>query len=396
MSPLRQTLEIARRDLFQRAKSKAFLVTMGITLTAVLAIGPLLSLATEGDSAPEVVGLAGDVPPTLADEIRAAADEAGVDVVTRRLSTATAPEDALRRGDALVVVVDGDELVWLEGPVFFVERVVVAGIQAVARSAAIRDLGLTPEEAARLVSPPLPGSVVVEDEDPEEEPRRLGAFLGTVLLYMSILIFGQFVLMGVLEEKSSRVVEVVLSRVRPRQVLVGKVIGLGVLGLSQLLVFGGAIWFSMSQVDFEGVSLSQVSIGILVPVVVWFLLGYAFFSVLYAALGATISRQEDMQSVVMIPVLLLLPGYFISLIGGEDPTMTLVRVASLVPPTSPMVMPMRQAVSDVPLWEVGLAAALIVVVSWGLILLGGRIYRGAILRIGAKVRLREAWRAASR
>jgi ABC-2 type transport system permease protein len=280
--------------------------------------------------------------------------------------------------------------------VFRVERVVVAAIQSVERSRVIAELGLSDQEAAALLAPDPPASTSIQERDPEAEPRRLGAFIGTVLLYMSILIFGQFVLMGVLEEKSSRVVEVVLSRVTPRQVLTGKVMGIGVLGLSQLLLFGAAVWFTMSQVELDGVSLGGVSMTILVPVILWYLLGYAFFSVVYAALGATISRQEDMQGVVIIPVILLLPGYFISLIGSENPTSTLVEIASLVPPTSPMVMPMRQAVSDVPAWEVGVAAGLIIATAYGLILLGGRIYRGAILRIGAKVKLREAWRSAAR
>ena len=96
MNALRQTLEIARRDLLQRAKSKAFLVTMGISLTAVLAIGPLLSLAT-GEDEPEMVALSGDVSPTLAVEIRRAAMEANVDIDTMLLPQGTAAVSGLSK-----------------------------------------------------------------------------------------------------------------------------------------------------------------------------------------------------------------------------------------------------------------------------------------------------------
>jgi ABC-2 type transport system permease protein len=211
---------------------------------------------------------------------------------------------------------------------------------------------------------------------------------------MSILMFGQFVMMGVVEEKSSRVVEVILSRVRPTQILVGKVVGIGMLGLAQLLLLGAVIWFTLTQFSIAEISLADIGRDVIVQVVFWYLVGYLFFAVIYAALGATISRQEDMQSVAMIPVILLIPGYFIALFSLEDPTTTLSRVASMVPPTSPLVMPMRLAVGGVPAWEVAVALVLLAAASYGLIRLGGRVYSGAVLKLGPKVKLREAWRSA--
>jgi ABC-2 type transport system permease protein len=98
----------------------------------------------------------------------------------------------------------------------------------------------------------------------------------------------------------------------------------------------------------------------------------------------------------MIPVLFLLPGYFISFLALEEPNAVLPRIASLIPPTSPMVMPVRAVAGAVPMWEVALSVAITLVATYGLVRLGGRLYRGSILRIGAKVRLREAWRAATR
>ena len=122
--------------------------------------------------------------------------------------------------------------------------------------------------------------------------------------------FGQFVMLGVLEEKSNRVVEVVLSRVRPHQILVGKVFGIGLLGLAQLVVLSVSVVLMLNFIDINGVDLAGIGTGMFAWIVFWFILGYAFFSVLYATMGALISRQEDAQSVGFIPVILMLPGYF--------------------------------------------------------------------------------------
>jgi ABC-2 type transport system permease protein len=207
--------------------------------------------------------------------------------------------------------------------------------------------------------------------------------------------FGQFVMMGVMEEKQPRVVEVVLSRVKPTQVLIGKVIGIGLLGLVQIIALGAAAVFTLSAVDIANVDIAGIGLEIFGTLVLWYLLGYAFYSVLYGTLGATISRQEDMQGVAMLPVLLILPGFFLGQMALVNPDSSWVRIASFIPVWSPMVMGVRATASAVPIWEVAVSVLLIVLTTYGLVRLGGRIYRGAILQSGAKIKLRTAWRSAS-
>jgi len=392
MSGLRQIWYIAVRELKQRARSRAFLITMVLVVGLVLLTGQLLAHEMR-DPAPSVVGIAGEAPDGIDTALGAAATAFDMDVEVRHYPDAATAERAVKDGEAEVALVDGSSLVWKKDPDVTLAAVVNGALNEIARRDEAAALGLTPEQVSALVSPTPLTNQRLEEEDPAEGPRRIGAYIGSLLLYMAILMFGQFVMMGVTEEKSSRVVEVVLSRVRPYQVLAGKVIGIGLLGLAQVVILGGAILLSLTTFEIADVSLPSLGGSILLSVVAWFLLGYAFYSVIYAALGATVSRQEDIQSVAMIPVLLLIPGFFISLVALDNPGTTLVRITSLLPPTSPMVMPTRMAVTSVPLWEVAVSVGLLLAATYGLIRLGGRIYAGAILRLGAKVRLRDAWKA---
>jgi ABC-2 type transport system permease protein len=392
MSGIRQVFELARRDFLQRARSRAFVISMLITVGLVLTIGPLISLTTR-EPDPSVIGFVGSPGVELSAAIETRADALDVEVLIRAFSSPTAAEQALDAGTADVLV-HARELVWRKDAGPRLSAVISGAFTQVEREMAAADLGLSAEEVERLLTPPAFSSRVLEEPDPQDEPRKVAAYAGLMVLYISILVFGQFVLMGVMEEKQNRVVEVVLSRVRPRQVLAGKVLGIGLLGLIQVVALGGAALFMLTVIDVADVDLGAIGIEIFVWVLLWYLLGYSFYSVLYGALGATISRQEDMQGVLMLPVLLILPGFFFGQIATESPDALMAKVGSLFPLWAPMVMPVRSAVGDVAAWEIALSIGLLIFGTWALIRLGARIYTGAILKIGTKVKLREAWKAA--
>ncbi|MDF1597933.1 MAG: ABC transporter permease [Acidimicrobiia bacterium] len=393
MNTFRQILLVASRDFLQRAKSRAFLVSMVVIIGLVAAVGPLMTMEMRDAPAYEI-GLVGTRPGGLETALSesAGAFDKTVDL-TSYLNTGEG-EAAIADDRADVLIVDGIELVWNERPSLELASIITAAVQGIDRRQVIADLGLSTGEAASLLSPPPLDSRTLNEPDPEAGPKQVAAYAGSFILYISILMFGQFVMMGVMEEKSSRVVEVVLSRVRPHELLAGKVMGIGVLGLVQLILLGGASLLMVSMFDIADVDLGALSMRVLLWIVFWYLLGFAFFSVVYAAIGATVSRQEDAQSVGMLPVMLLLPGYFVSLAALENPDGTLATIGSMVPPLSPLVMPIRASLTDVPSWEMLISIALVVAATYLLIRLGGRVYRGSILRIGAKVPLREAWRSA--
>lgn len=395
MNRNRQTFELARRDFTQRAKSKAFLMTTLLTVGIVIMAGPIIALAAQ-DSGPTQIGLTGDLPPGTAEAIQAQAEVFDIEVELKLFADVEAAEQAITDDDIAVAVNGVDELVFRDEAQPRLSAAIIGGVAAAQRSVVGAEMGLTVEEVDTLLLPVSLSQRTLEPSETEaDRGRELGALVGLMLLYISILMFGQFVMMGVMEEKQTRVVEVVLSRVKPTQILIGKVIGIGLLGLIQIVVLGAAIIFSLSIVDIADIDISGIGFKVLGLLVVWYLLGYTFYSFLYGALGATISRQEDMQGVAMLPVLLILPGFFFGQVALVRPDELLVRIASFIPVWSPMVMGVRVIVSDVPIWELVVSVLLIVLTTYGLVLLGGRIYRGAILHTGAKIKLRTAWRSAA-
>ena len=123
------------------------------------------------------------------------------------------------------------------------------------------------------------------------------------------------------------------------------------------------------------------------------MLGYLLYSFMYATAGATISRQEDMQSVAFIPAVSIMPAYLMMVLSIESGPGPLVRIASFVPLWSPILMPFRINLGDAPLWEVAVAVLLVILTIAALVRIGSRVYRGAALRTGARVSLLDAWRS---
>jgi ABC-2 type transport system permease protein len=391
---LRQILLLARRDLVQRARSRSFVVTVVLSVALVLAVGPMVSLWM-GPTKPTVIGVTGRAGPDITRALAGSAAASGVPITVRTFDDVAAGETALRAGDAALLVVNADELVWNQDVDPTTLALAQSAVQQVERFAVAAGLGLQSADLARFVSPPAAAQRTLQPFDPQRTARVVAASIVVVLLYMGIVVFGQFVLLGVMEEKANRVVEVVLSRARPAEVLAGKVLGIGALGLIEITALSGAGLVTVRMIDLPGARLPSLGLAVVTAAVAWFILGYAFYAVVYAALGATISRQEDVQGAATLPTLMLLPGYFVGLILTANPGSLVARVFSLIPIWSPVVMPARIALGQAAWWEILLAVGLLIASAVGLIWAGGRVYGGAILRIGKKVSLREAWRSAA-
>jgi ABC-2 type transport system permease protein len=184
----------------------------------------------------------------------------------------------------------------------------------------------------------------------------------------------------------------VLSTVRPAHLLAGKVIGLGLLGLGNLLlvgVVGLAAAQATGALEIDGEILGAVALAL-----VWFLVGYAFYACAFAVAGALVPRQEELQSTMTPLSLILLVSLFLGFAVQGDPDGTLARVTSYIPTCAPITMPPRIVSGDASTLEIVASFVVTIGASAVLIPLAGRIYAGGVLRTGSALKLREAWRAA--
>jgi ABC-2 type transport system permease protein len=392
VSAFRTIWLVARRELRERIASRAFQVSTAFTVLLVL--GLLLAPTIFGldDPASYTVGTFGETPPGIDAAIVTGAPDDETTVTLQPFDSEAALRTAVENGDVDIGVVDGDTL--LEGPATSTQlrSLTLAAVATAGIETRAADLGLDAADLAALAGE----AIEVEDlgadqDDGDEESQAIVAFVGTVLLFISIVTYGQWILIGVVEEKSSRVVEVVLGAVRPRHLLAGKVLGIGVLGLAQLVVIGGLGLIILRTT--ETFDVPDIGPSILAIVIGWFLLGFTFYATGFAVAGSLVSRQEEAQNASFPLTIVLLIGYFVSTsaLEGDNPV---VRVFSIVPPFSPMAMPLRQAVGDALAWEVLVSVALMIAAIVIMLRIGGRTYAGGLLKSGGKVSLRDAFRSA--
>ena len=232
--------------------------------------------------------------------------------------------------------------------------------------------GIRPEDLAALMAPVAVNNVELGQVAGRSTDDETAAYIMTLLLFMSIAIYGAMVLNGVVEEKSSRVVEVLLARTSPRSLLAGKIAGIGLLGLAQIAATALAAFIAVTVVD--SVNLPAVRGPVLAWAVVWFVLGYALYATLFGALGSLASRPEDAQSVAGPISVVLVVVYFVCFAATGSPDATWARLVSWFPATAPIAMPTRIAMGVATWWDPLLAAMLTGAAIAGLVVLGGRIY----------------------
>jgi ABC-2 type transport system permease protein len=233
-----------------------------------------------------------------------------------------------------------------------------------------------------------------------------------LLLYVAVIMYGVYVAAGVVEEKSNRVMEIMIGAVRPEQLLAGKIIGIGALALTQMLTFGLAAAAmlvlvglhyatSMQTIGAASVTGNQAATlaiatvppSTIVYLLVFFILGFFSYSTMFAGVGALASKAEDVQqsnSLLIWPVVI---AYMLSIFALQDPDKPLFVWASLVPLVSPMLMFTRVATSTVPVWQIAVSIGLSVACIWGFTLLAAKLYRVGVLMYGKPLSPKEIWRA---
>lgn len=407
---------VLKREYLERVRKRSFLLaTIGgplVMIGLIFGSGFLASRGAEGRSRVAILDETG----RLLAPVTTALEDAEYTVVPAEVGGAD--EDGLR-----AMVQDGDiggylvlsEATLARGEARFVGKERPGTIRRIALQSAITravveerfGADVDAGDVARLVrGGSLDFQSVDTDAVAEQRELRNGmTFAGAFFLYFALLLYGVYVMQAVLEEKTSRMAEIVVSAVRPWQLMLGKIVGVGMVGLTQiavwvlLLVLAGTFGLPMMMAArpelaeiFDPANLAPAVLTV-VYFVIFFVLGYLLYSALYAAVGAMCSTEEETRQ-LQLPVTMMLVIPFVLMTGmistGADTP--LLTGLSMFPLFTPLVMFARAASGVAPFWQIGLSIVLTALAVVGVAWVAGRIYRVGILMQGKRPTLPELWR----
>lgn len=439
---MRKILVIIKREYMTRVRTRAFLIGTIITPLLMLALTLLPSFfASRGGGETQVVVLDQSGDPGLFEAINrrlrgdaqpesAGAQAAGeqgqanerasgrtgrdsryslTQVVVppgQSISEVTAKYDEeIREGSNRAYLVLPPDILSGGEPEYNAKNInITTGGLARPISAAVTERRLIREglPADKIMNSMRPVELSTNRVTPEGKSRESGAalfFVGIAMLvfiYTTILIYGLSVMRGVIEEKQSRIIEVVISSVRPTQMMLGKLIGIGLVGLTQYLIWvfaaGLLLTFGVSVLASSGFTLPRLPFSLLAYFVIYFVLGYFLFATLYVIVGAMVSSEEEAQQAQFpVTMLIIMPMMLFTLIMS-NPNSTTSVVLSMVPFFAPTLMMMRLTIGNPPVWQLLGSMALMVLATLGAIWLAARIYRVGILMYGKRPSIAELGR----
>jgi ABC-2 type transport system permease protein len=388
---------VARREIRDRVRAKSFWVASVILLLAVVA-GVIIPAFTHGHRSTARVGIVGSQVAALTQTVKQAGQVSGTTVTVIPLPNVAAARARLRSGDLDAVLVGDREVLVKQLPVAGSSS---AGATLPGALGALAEIGglqrlyalIPPSDAARIASQGIALPVHGLVRPPLGLASRITGLAAAILIYVFILTYGVRITIGVGEEKATRVVEVLLTTLRPVQLLAGKVIGMGILALAQIAAMVAAflvLGHAVGSVAVQGAATSVVLAGAL-----WLVLGYAFYCTAYAAAGSLITRQADAYNAslpLQLPLILAyVLAYTVLYASGVN---WFYHVLAFVPFTAPVAMPVLVAVGAAPAWQQALSAAISIAATVGMARLAGTIYERAILRTGSRLRVRQVLRTA--
>lgn len=375
MSGRRAIALVARREIRERLRGRAFLAS---TLILLLLVGGTTALnGALSRKTTYRVAVTAPAPPGLGAALQRSSKPLDAKVQLRVLGSLAAGRQALTAKEVDALLLLGDDRLVFRAKVD-------------TKLAAIAD---TAVRALRRHLPPAPELTTATLERPNAkstDAATLVAIAAAGLLLMSLAVYGQWVISGVVEEKNNRVVELLLSTVQPRHLLAGKVIGIGLLGLAQLALVAGLAAALLAAGAFDAPKSLGGDLALVVP---WFALGFALYAVAYAAAGALASRQQNADTAGQPVTYTLLVAYFAGYVAVAANSSGLVaNVLTVFPLTAPLVLPARSALVGVPLWEHALALVLVLASIYALVRFAGRVYAHGLLHAGPRLSARAAWR----
>ena len=394
--------QVALREITERGRSKAYLLTTGFTVLIVIGLifVPSFFGSDTEESTVGTVGEGNEAIIATAVDLGNANDEPddppSVAIETISFEDRESATTALEEGEVDAVLIDGEEVI-VESTTGFGGSSIEGRLQNAAGAVQIQTIveeqgQQAADIIALLTSDPLEVTTLSGDAE-SGEGRTVVAYFGLLLLYMAVLLYGTWILTGVTEEKSNRVVEVLLSSVRPWQILGGKILGIGTLAMAQLL---GTLVIAVIALRTTGAfDLPPVEVSSILNLLLWFVVGFLIFAVLFGAAGSLVSRMEEANTIAFPMTMAAVVGFFFSIVSLDDPSGVVATIGTFIPLTAPFVVPVRAALEAIPVWQY-VASLVICILFIGVATrVAGRIYAGGLLRYGGRVRVREAWQSAS-
>jgi ABC-2 type transport system permease protein len=383
---------IAEREVRERVRGRVTRVVAVATAVLVVAGIAIPGLVKSGSSATKI-GLVGQAAQELAPALERTANATKVRVSLSDLSSPRAARALLESGRidlALGVGADSATIAVKQSLSTGVRAVVAAAVDETHFRTALAQAGVPLAKVLPAVTPVPVRTIVLEPQPADKAARYVAAIFAGLLMYLAITIYGGAVATGVAQEKTSRTAEVLLAAVRPEQLLVGKVVGIGLVGLGQFAVAVVAGLLTNAVVHSAKI---PSSVWALMPAfLAFFVAGFALYGFALAATGALVARQEEVQSATFPLVLPLLIGYLITYAAIGSPNATWLRVISWLPPLTPTLMPARIALGQVAWWEYPLVAVLMIGSIWAVVRLASSVYRRALLHGGERISFRAVLR----
>jgi ABC-2 type transport system permease protein len=416
---------VAKREWFSRVRQRSFQITTIVQIVIFLVaacIPTIVAIISGDDDGPERVtvqvldetgsDLTARLTPFLAAEIP---DQPAIDVVPFS-GDADALRAAVDNGDAdagLVIARDATGVLSFsyitddDGADLLSQRV-YAAVRSLNLEDRFAQVGVSEQEFQQAYTAPdfqlMQASTDTDTEsDAERGARYAIAYVFAFIAYMAVLLYGSWVAQGVVEEKSSRIMEIMINAATPRDLLAGKILGIGMAAMTQLLptiAIGGIVLSlqkriadqfdaandSIMSIDFGGLSLQSGG---------WFLLyftvGFILYASLYAGVGSLVSRQEEVNQAVAPMTTVMIGSFFGAIYTLGAPDSTVAQVLSIVPFTSPTTMVPRIMLGDPAPWEIALSIGLLVTAAVVGVLIAARLYRVGVLMYGQKPKLRAVF-----
>lgn len=416
---MRDFWTIFKQSFWTKAKTKAFLITTLIVIAGIFLMANLSTIISKvqdagvfGSDAEKdtiyVVDESGYLIEPLQEQLKAT--ESGITLKATSDSTEKLEQQIVDEKISSFLLLEVDETETIvatytsENANAFDEPMKVReALQSVQTSIKANSLELTGEEVGQLFAPIQFEQDAVSASSKSEEELSQARGLVYVLIfviYFAVFYYSNMIAMEVATEKSSRVMEIIISSVSPVKHMFAKIAGVGTLGLLQIALFGvvGFIALKTSSSDltsgvFSFFGFSNVSISTMIFAVVFFLLGYFLYATLAALLGSLVSRTEDVQQLLLPMTFLIIIASFIAFSGLGNPEASYVQIASYIPFFTPLVMFLRVGMLDLPIWEPMLGIGILLVTIFILGWFGSRVYRGGVLMYGASQSLKDIKKA---